>query len=93
MLCAASLPASSRFKSLEYQSTTPIPTAATGSSIHTSVHDELPKEPMVQKMMLSIFSWLSTMRNEMTAEMSSVRHTPVSSSVVVCMRLPMEAIL
>ena len=56
MLCAASLPASSRFRSRPCHSTTPMPTAATGSSIHTSVHVELPKLPMVQKMMLSIFS-------------------------------------
>ena len=68
-----------------------MPTAATGAISATSVHELEPKEPMVQNIMLSIFSWLSTMRNEMTAEMSSVRHTPVSSSVVVCMRLPMEA--
>ena len=91
MLLAASLPASSRLRSRPYHSTTPMPSAATGASTATSFHDELPKLPMVQKMMLSIFSWLSTMRNEMSAEMSSVRHTPVSSRVVVCMRLPMEA--
>ena len=91
MLLAASLPASSRFKSRPYHSTTPMPISATGAIIATSVHDELPKLPMVQKIMLSIFSWFSTIRNDMSADMSSVRHTPVSSNVVVCMRLPIDA--
>ena len=31
------------------------------------------------------------MMNEMMADMRKVMHTPVSSKVVVCMRLPMEA--
>ena len=57
----------------------------------TSVHEAEAKLPMVQKMMLSILSCRSTMINEMMADIRKVMHTPVSSKVVVCMRLPIEA--
>ena len=69
-----------------------VPATTTGATKATSTHDAEAKLPMVQKMILSILSWCSTIKNEMTAEIRNVRHTPVSSSVVACMRLPMEAI-
>gem|GEM_PF-6315096 len=57
----------------------------------TSVHDAEAKLPIVQKIILSILSCRSTIKNEITADIRNVMHTPVNNSVVVCIRLPVEA--
>ena len=57
----------------------------------TSIHDAEAKLPIVQKMMLSILSCRNTIKNDITADIKNVMHTPVSSSVVVCILLPIDA--
>ena len=42
-------------------------------------------------MMLSILSCRNTIKNEITADIKNVMHTPVRSNVVVCILLPIDA--